>query len=384
MLDKLEIPANQEANFGTVIRGFVHPPTTGLYRFFIAANHQAELWLSTDADSSRIRIIASVPAWSMPRDWNATPQQQSQPIELNASARYYIEVRHKNGGGDNHLAVAWQLPDGTMEAPIPKERLSPAAPVNVPGPAVHWNELPQGAGVHDVLGTADYLGRTFPLSFGVRIPESGARALPAMALLPGLGQTSWPPLPPDRRPFVEIMPRLSPEQSYSQRATIACISAAIDDLCRRYPVDLKQVGMVGVNDGATAVWPVAAKAGELFRGVATIGSGEYRDPQLKDLLRGTRVKIITDIREGIQTDCAHRMNALLEGLDPKPEIVFLGEKELGAGTGADYCLRQAGFYDSVLGTQQSQPAGAPAQRSRALGDWRCFSYPRGRLFRVQI
>jgi hypothetical protein len=39
--------------------------------------------------------------------------------------RYYIEALHKQGVGGDHVSVGWQLPDGTMERPIPGSRLSP-------------------------------------------------------------------------------------------------------------------------------------------------------------------------------------------------------------------------------------------------------------------
>ena len=43
-----------------------------------------------------------------------------------AGKRYYFEALHREGGGGDNLAVGWQLPDATMERPIPGNRLSPA------------------------------------------------------------------------------------------------------------------------------------------------------------------------------------------------------------------------------------------------------------------
>src|SRR5208337_1474684 len=37
---------------------------------------------------------------------------------------YYFEVLHKQGGGEDHLAVDWMLPDGSRERPIPSTRLA--------------------------------------------------------------------------------------------------------------------------------------------------------------------------------------------------------------------------------------------------------------------
>jgi hypothetical protein len=46
-----------------------------------------------------------------------------------AGTRYYLEVRHKQGWGPGYVAVAWRLPNGTAEEPIPGSRLSPFVPV---------------------------------------------------------------------------------------------------------------------------------------------------------------------------------------------------------------------------------------------------------------
>jgi hypothetical protein len=39
--------------------------------------------------------------------------------------QYYIEALHKEGVGTDHMAVGWQLPNGTLERPIPGMRLIP-------------------------------------------------------------------------------------------------------------------------------------------------------------------------------------------------------------------------------------------------------------------
>src|SRR4030095_11601628 len=37
-LDRFATPEDQEGNFGTVIRGYVHPPQDGIYTFCISGN----------------------------------------------------------------------------------------------------------------------------------------------------------------------------------------------------------------------------------------------------------------------------------------------------------------------------------------------------------
>ncbi len=122
-----EIPLNVADGYGTRARGYVTPPTTGNYTFWIAADDNAELWLGTSSDPSTARIIASAPTWTGSREWTKFSQQQSAVIALTAGTSYYIETRHKEGSGGDNLAVGWQGPGitGETERPIPGTRLSP-------------------------------------------------------------------------------------------------------------------------------------------------------------------------------------------------------------------------------------------------------------------
>lgn len=360
-LQQFEIPANQEGNYGTVIRGYVHPPMDGTYTFYIAANNQAELWLSADDKTEGKQLIASVPQWSMPRAWQSSPQQQSSPVQLKAHGVYYIEARHKNGGGDNHLAVAWRWPDGTIDGPIAGKWLSPATQVDVPAPKVMWDAWPAAAGVFEAKADVNYLNQHFPLAMSIRVPADGKPGHPAVVYLPDAENDA--PLSTTRPAveygdFIEIVPRLSPEQSYEQRATTKIIAAVVEDLCRRQlTVDGAHVGLIGVKAGATAAWKVAAEMPGFYRGLAVIGTGEVRDDKLPERLRQTQVRIITDVAQGMETECSNRMYARLAGAEPKAQIVYLHEQEIGNATAADYCLGQAAIYEFATGYEKAATAG---------------------------
>ena len=120
-----EIPVNTMNNFGTRVRGYVCPPVSGQYRFWISSDDNGELWLSTDDDPGNKQLIANVPGWSSSRQWDKFPEQRSALISLNAGQLYYIEALQKEQGGGDNLAVGWQLPNGTQELPIPGNRLIP-------------------------------------------------------------------------------------------------------------------------------------------------------------------------------------------------------------------------------------------------------------------
>lgn len=128
-------------------RGYVVPPQTGTYRFWITTDDSSELWLSDNDDPTRARKIASVPTWTEDDEWSRFPSQRSQPVELQAGQRYYIEVLHEQADGADHLTVAWERTDRPREV-IGGQYLFPyastsAEPKNVP-PASAAAPVPHG------------------------------------------------------------------------------------------------------------------------------------------------------------------------------------------------------------------------------------------------
>ena len=128
VLTIFETPRNVDNDYGARVYGFICPPLTGNYKFWIASDDNSELWLSTDGNPDNKQLIASVTGYTGSREWNKFNSQISSNIQLVAGQRYYIEAIHKEGGGGDHLAVGWQLPSGVMERPIPGSRLSPYVP----------------------------------------------------------------------------------------------------------------------------------------------------------------------------------------------------------------------------------------------------------------
>lgn len=130
-LGLFEAPLNVGDLYGQRIRGYICPPTTGNYTFWIASDDDGELWLSQDDNPANLRKIAYIQdGYTRPRQWDKYASQESDPIYLEAGRRYYIEALHKEGWEGDNLAVGWQLPDGTQELPIPGNRLSPFQPTS--------------------------------------------------------------------------------------------------------------------------------------------------------------------------------------------------------------------------------------------------------------
>jgi len=130
-LRQLEGPMSGGDFYGDRTRGYVTAPSTGAYTFWVAGDDNTELWLSTDDDPGERRRIAYDPDWSNPRDWDDAPSQRSEPVELVAGRRYYLEVRHHNWTGGDHWAVGWARPGEPTTAPseiVPGSVLSPYDP----------------------------------------------------------------------------------------------------------------------------------------------------------------------------------------------------------------------------------------------------------------
>jgi hypothetical protein len=107
LISSPEEPTNWADNYGTRIRGYLHPPADGNYTFWIASDAGSELWLSTDNIASNAVLIAYVAGQTNPREWTKYSSQQSSPISLIAGRKYYIEFLHKEGTGNDNIAIGW-------------------------------------------------------------------------------------------------------------------------------------------------------------------------------------------------------------------------------------------------------------------------------------
>jgi len=136
-------------NFGSFIRGYIEAPQTGAYTFWVASDDNSELWLSTDSTVANKKLIASVTGadqWTNVREYGKYPSQQSAEITLAQGQKYYVEVYHKEGASGDNISVGWQLPDGTMQRPMPAYVLAPYWPA---GTALSIKTQPQAVSVDE-------------------------------------------------------------------------------------------------------------------------------------------------------------------------------------------------------------------------------------------
>lgn len=107
LIQSAEIPASPDSNFGCRLRGTLVAPATGQYRFYIAADDSAELWLGTSESKFTRERIARTTIFTGYRAWNTYPSQKSVEIDLVEGEAYYLEALMKDGEGGNHLSIGW-------------------------------------------------------------------------------------------------------------------------------------------------------------------------------------------------------------------------------------------------------------------------------------
>lgn len=117
LLSTAERPATG-SQYARKISGWFIAPATGRHRFWLTANHpggayanSAEFWISpTDQPEEAVRK-SWVESPKQNGDFDRSPHQWTDPIELIAGKAYYYEVRQKNGGSSgDHVSLAWTGP----------------------------------------------------------------------------------------------------------------------------------------------------------------------------------------------------------------------------------------------------------------------------------
>ena len=116
-IDSCEIQKDIIENYGVRLSGYLAPPESGNYYFWIAGDDNVGLWLSTDSLTSNKRLIAYHNDWTNPREWNKYPSQKSDTILLSAAKTYYFEALLKEGAWGENLSIGWTKPGEAGEGP---------------------------------------------------------------------------------------------------------------------------------------------------------------------------------------------------------------------------------------------------------------------------
>ena len=122
-------PGNSNDNYAQIVFGWIQPAETGDYRFYLAVDDNAELYLSTDDSPANSQLIAVEDNWTGIRTFLNQEEKDnelkmvswytSNAVSLVAGQRYYTEMIMSEGGGGDNAAVAWSFASRCTITPCP-------------------------------------------------------------------------------------------------------------------------------------------------------------------------------------------------------------------------------------------------------------------------
>ena len=326
----------QQVPFVAAMRGWIHPPASGDYRFALSSDDTGLLLLSGDDGPAGLKPVASAPEWSPVDQFGYYDSQRSSPIHLDAGKRYLFESVVQNVDGAGHLQVAWIPPGGKAFVTIPGSAVEP-----LPGGAPLWVSPPRRptslvlapdpgdaghvAGFHPYVNgaTAHFDdGEHVTFSYLLFTPGPGATSQPVtqpstQASTTGESSTSdgLPSAEPTPRglfvflhgsghqgsslagilnegpakflaqsrelrqwfPMEALFPELPDGMRWDTPGAAAAVNALVRAICDRYPeIDRRRIYVSGLSMGGKGTWLTAFDAPQLYAGVATFSAVAVR------------------------------------------------------------------------------------------------------------
>ncbi|WP_428660505.1 PA14 domain-containing protein [Runella sp.] len=108
MLTSLKAPVNYTETFAAMIRGYIYVNQTATYKFNLTGDETALFYLSTNDSPGNKKKRAEVTSYTDVGQYNKTPSQTSQVIELVAGQNYYFEIYTFEGCCSDHTTLYWR------------------------------------------------------------------------------------------------------------------------------------------------------------------------------------------------------------------------------------------------------------------------------------
>ena len=378
ILPSFEAPVDIGDNYGTKMCGYLVPPTTGEYLFWIASDDGSELWLSANENPAERKKIAGVNAWTAPRSWEQYPEQKSAPVRLTAGKRYYVEALHKEGGGGDHVAVGWQLPDGTQERPIPGTRLAPFQPPKlaprIPKPP------PSSPGDYRLKFEAQVNQETLPMHYVLSLPQGYSPAgerWPLLIFLHGAGEGGPnldalyyhgpnaylrnDPKAKEHFPFAVLSPQCPAGRRWDSPGQITAVVQLLDYALKNFRLGPECVYATGLSRGGKGRWMLAFEAPERLAAIAPICAIAMDPEKALARLGGLSVWIIVGGADGGYTEGSHKMFEALSA--SKREVRFTEIPNEGHGVWSKYYPMPEFYQWFAKQTRTSAPKTAPPRET---------------------
>ena len=148
------------AYFGSGQRftGWIVPPVTGEFQFWVSASKESDLRLSTDDSQSGLRVVSQTRGSISQYLWENTLGQNV--IRLEGGKRYFVEGRHKFFGSDERYAIGW--------TGFGRDNI-----------VIEGEDYDYGGGKHvPEANTMPYFGGAYSNLAGIRGIDFGARGIP--------------------------------------------------------------------------------------------------------------------------------------------------------------------------------------------------------------
>ena len=99
---------NVADNYSRRLTGWIIPPVTGDYTFWISSDDSGRFYLGTnETEASRV-LLGTVNGYTGYQSFDSSGSQQSVAVPLVAGQAYWFEAQQVEGGGGDHLSIAWQ------------------------------------------------------------------------------------------------------------------------------------------------------------------------------------------------------------------------------------------------------------------------------------
>lgn len=358
------------------VSGLVLAPTTGEYRFMVAGDDTAVLFVSSDDSPEKLKQVAVVPAYGGRCDWDRYAAQTSAPILLTAGQRYLVCVFLKNGGGEGRVEVGWKLPGGKVEGPIPAGRVS-APSRDLPIPA--YGKLQLSVTLKDDAPAAKAGFHKFPAGSKVQLPdktvdmsyllflpadwETSADQKPLFIFLHGNGHQGrdlWGVLNEgpaqylaerkdlrDWFPMVGLFPQLPDGWRWDTPGAGEFVAELTEQICRKYPrIDRNRVYLSGLSMGGKGTWLTAYASPDRFAAIAPISSVAVRPKAAAGKFAGMHTWIICGEHDHLFTQGSKDMyEAMRELGSSKVQLTVVA----GASHGCwDHFYPNRSFYQELM------------------------------------
>ena len=106
-----------DIDYRDIWRGLFFAPSTGEYQFFISGDDYAEFNMDTTTpfnatnDTHTLTNLCNTTGWTNYQDFYKYDSQFSARINLTQGEYYYVEIKHRDSYGNDHVTVGAEIPN---------------------------------------------------------------------------------------------------------------------------------------------------------------------------------------------------------------------------------------------------------------------------------